>query len=120
MRSVARELRAQASVDGRREGALPGVRGVAAPKLSSCLMRLLRLEVTVLDEECASGFEWLKPVGVMEKLVLSTQKDLCSKLIVGEGLAMKAALMENLYVLSSASATACPSSSRGSRGRAGR
>ena len=41
-------------------------------------------------------FEWLKPPGTIEKVVLSTQKGLCSKLVVEEGIAMNAALMENL------------------------
>lgn len=62
------------------------------------LMRLLRLEVTTLDGPVETGFEWLKPVGVMDKVVLSTQKSLCSKLVVEDGVAMNAALMENLYV----------------------
>lgn len=69
---------------------------LATGELRSDLMRRLRLETTLEDR--STGFEWLKPVGVMEKIVLSTQRGLCSKLVVQEGVAMNAALMENLYV----------------------
>jgi len=63
------------------------------------LMRHLRVVCCgTVDEPDPTGFECLKEPGIIENVVATMQRYLCSKLVVEDGIALNASLMENLYV----------------------